>query len=125
MENLGRAWFLNNTGARAGDEVVQAFMTPPADAPPSSGGLPLLRQLFGFERVTLAPGASRTLYFTVDASTLALVATNGDRVSHTGAFGLAFTNGVDEQPLIVESMHDWDLPYNLPARITQSLYRCG
>ena len=88
---------VQNTGTRAGDEVVQAFMTPPANAPPSSGGLPLLRQMIGFERVSLAPGASRTLYFTVNASKLALAAANGDRVSHPGAFGLLFTNGVDER----------------------------
>ena len=49
---------VTNTGARHGDEVVQAYMTPPATAPTSSGGLPMLRQLFGFERVSLRRGPS-------------------------------------------------------------------
>ena len=37
--------------------LVQAYFHPP-HAPKSSGGLPLLKQLYGFERVTLKPGAS-------------------------------------------------------------------
>ena len=51
---------VTNTGAMAGDEVVQAYMHPPAAAP-TSGGLPLIKQLVGFERVSLGvPAAERS-----------------------------------------------------------------
>ena len=52
---------VTNTGKKTGDECVLAFMHPPTT--PTSGGLPLIKQLFGFERVSLAPSDSTTVYF--------------------------------------------------------------
>jgi beta-glucosidase len=78
----------------AGDEVVLGFMHPPSSAP-SSGGLPLLRQLFGFERVSLAPGASTTVYFALSDATLHLASAEGDTVAYPGDYKISFTNGVD------------------------------
>jgi beta-glucosidase len=50
-----------NTGSREGDEVVQLYIHDPV----ASISQPV-RRLRGFERVTLAPGESRTVTFTLD-----------------------------------------------------------
>jgi beta-glucosidase len=52
-----------NTGTRRGDEVVQLYLHDPV----ASISQPV-RRLRGFERVTLAPGRSRTVTFTLDKS---------------------------------------------------------
>jgi beta-glucosidase len=56
---------VTNTGTRAGTEVAQLYVADPAAAgePP--------HQLKGFQRVTLNPGASSTVTFTVHAHDLA------------------------------------------------------
>jgi beta-glucosidase len=57
---------VTNTGQRAGDEVVQLYITRTE--------LPVTRpvlELKGFERVTLAPGESRTVKFTITPAQLA------------------------------------------------------
>ena len=56
---------IQNTGAREGTEVVQLYVhdrVAPTSRP--------VRELKGFERVTLAPGASKTVEFTVKAKDL-------------------------------------------------------
>jgi beta-glucosidase len=57
---------LTNTGSRKGDEVAQLYARYPA----SKVARPL-KQLRGFERVTLAPGETRTVRFRVAAEDLA------------------------------------------------------
>ena len=54
---------MKNTGTRAGDEVVQLYLHDPV----ASLSQPV-RRLRGFERVTLAPGQSQRVSFTVDRS---------------------------------------------------------
>ncbi|MGE3235313.1 MAG: glycoside hydrolase family 3 C-terminal domain-containing protein, partial [Thermoleophilia bacterium] len=54
---------VTNTGGRAGDEVVQLYIHDPV----ASISQPV-RRLRGFARVTLDPGASRTVRFTLDRS---------------------------------------------------------
>jgi beta-glucosidase len=54
---------VTNTGSRAGDEVVQLYLHDPV----ASLSQPV-RRLRGFERVTLRPGATRTVTFTLDRS---------------------------------------------------------
>jgi beta-glucosidase len=49
---------VTNTGSRAGDTVVQLYIHQRA----GSASRPV-RQLKGFERVTLAPGTKQTLHF--------------------------------------------------------------
>ncbi len=53
---------VRNTGTRAGDEIVQLYVHDKV----SSVTRPL-KELKGFQRVTLAPGGRRTLTFTLDA----------------------------------------------------------
>ncbi|HEY6583783.1 MAG TPA: glycoside hydrolase family 3 C-terminal domain-containing protein, partial [Gaiellaceae bacterium] len=54
---------VTNTGTRAGDDVVQLYIHDPV----ASISQPV-RRLRGFERVTLTPGQSRTVTFTLDRS---------------------------------------------------------
>jgi beta-glucosidase len=54
---------VRNTGSRTGDEVVQIYIHDPV----ASISQPV-RRLRGFERVTLTPGQSRTVTFTLDKS---------------------------------------------------------
>ena len=54
---------VTNTGRRKGDEVVQLYLHDPV----ASISQPV-RRLRGFERVTLDPGKSRSVTFTLDKS---------------------------------------------------------
>lgn len=83
---------VTNTGARTGDDVVQAYFCP--QSTPAQPKSRLVKQLFAYERVHLAPGATAQLNFTVDSSTLYLVdRDSGDSVSTPGAFDILFTDG--------------------------------
>ena len=54
---------MKNTGARAGDDVVQLYLHDPV----ASISQPV-RRLRGFQRVSLEPGESTTVTFTLDES---------------------------------------------------------
>ena len=70
---------VTNTSAIGGDEVVEAYLTTPqTDAP--------IHSLAGFQRVTLAPGASKTVAITIDPRTLSSVDDNGDRAILAGKY---------------------------------------
>lgn len=58
---------VTNTGARAGDEVVQLYVRDPV----ASVSRPVM-QLRGFRRVALAPGETRRIYFTLESGHFAL-----------------------------------------------------
>jgi beta-glucosidase len=75
---------VTNTGARAGKEIVQLYVsdlyrsvTPP------------VHQLKGFAKVALAPGESRKVSFTLTALDLSFVGKENVRVSERGGFRLA------------------------------------
>jgi beta-glucosidase len=72
---------VRNTGARAGDEVVQLYLSYPDTSPRNP-----IRQLRGFTRVHLAPGESKTVSFTLAAKELALVNDSGQRVVERGEY---------------------------------------
>ncbi|MGA2276189.1 MAG: glycoside hydrolase family 3 C-terminal domain-containing protein [Terracidiphilus sp.] len=70
---------VTNTSAIGGDEIVEAYLTTPqTDAP--------IHSLAGFQRVTLAPGASKTVAITIDPRTLSSVDDNGDRAILAGKY---------------------------------------
>jgi beta-glucosidase len=74
---------LTNTGTRAGDEVVQVYVTPknpPAYAP--------RRWLAAFTRVTLAPGERRAISVPIPPAALTLVDEQGARKPLSGAVEL-------------------------------------
>jgi beta-glucosidase len=61
--NLTASVSVTNTGSRAGDEVVQLYIHDPV----ASISQPV-RRLRGFERVTLDPGETQSVTFTLDKS---------------------------------------------------------
>jgi len=87
---------VTNTGSVEGDEVVLAFTKPQATAvlKASLGGAPIeIKRLFGFERVTLAPGASTTLSFDLTPEHLALVDADGHTGLHPAETDIVFSRG--------------------------------
>ena len=75
---------VTNTGARAGDEVVQLYLSAVNPAAPAP-----FRQLAGFQRIHLAPGETQTVSFTLDAAQFSLVDATGARAIAPGAFRLS------------------------------------
>jgi beta-glucosidase len=74
---------VTNAGKRAGDEVAQLYLIPPAS--PASPAL----ELEGFERVHLEAGETRHLRFTLDPRQLSLVDADGKRAVRAGAYRVA------------------------------------
>ena len=72
---------VRNTGARAGDEVVQLYVRDLV----ASVTRPR-RALKGFERVSLKPGESRTVEFNLGPAELSLVGADLQRVVEPGTF---------------------------------------
>ena len=70
-----------NTGKRAGDEVVQLYITYPDTSPRNP-----IHQLRGFIRVHLEAGESGTVTFSLDREDLALVNDTGQRVVERGEY---------------------------------------
>jgi len=69
---------VRNSGAVAGDEVVQLYAARPVPGAP-------VRSLWGFQRVSLKPGEAKTLRFTVDAKAMSVVGEDGNRVVEPGS----------------------------------------
>lgn len=74
---------VTNTGTRTGDEVVQLYLHDPV----ASISQPV-RRLRGFERVTLRPGQSRTITFSVDRSDFGFYDNRGKFVVEPGTIEL-------------------------------------
>jgi beta-glucosidase len=74
---------VRNTGTRAGDEVVQVYVHETV----ASVTQPV-KQLKAFRRVTLAPGQSTTVRFTLDRSAFDLWDENMKRVVEPGSFDI-------------------------------------
>jgi beta-glucosidase len=75
---------VQNVGQRAGDEVVQLYISDLAASVPVP-----LRQLAGFERVHLAPGETKTVAFAVTPRQLSLIDDAGRRIVEPGTFEIA------------------------------------
>ena len=71
---------VTNTGTVAGDDVVQLYLHDPV----ASLSQPV-RRLRGFERVTLDPGQSKTITFTLDKSDFGFYDNRGRFVVESGA----------------------------------------
>jgi beta-glucosidase len=70
---------VTNTGTVGGDEVVEAYLkTPQIGAP--------IHSLVGFQRVTLAAGASKDVAITIDPRSLSSVDEKGDRAILAGKY---------------------------------------
>ena len=70
-----------NTGAREGDEVVMVFVRDLV-----ASIVPPVKRLRAFEKVTLAPGETRSLSFAIPVQDLAFVGLDGQPVVEPGTF---------------------------------------
>ena len=73
---------LKNAGAREGDEVAQVYVR---DAERSTGGQPI-KQLVGFQRVTLKPGETKRMDIPVQALDLSFYDADLNHLVEPGAF---------------------------------------
>ncbi len=89
---------VQNTGERAGDEVVQMYLTDLQASVPVP-----VRQLAGFTRIHLQPGETRTVTFTVTTRQLSLIDDRGNRVVEPGEFEIAVGG---RQPMTGEAPSD-------------------
>lgn len=92
--NLTVRFSLTNTGDRAGDEVVQVYLSDLKASTPRPQ-----HQLVAFERVYLRPNEKRELTFEIDARAFSLINPQGKRVIESGAFELHIGGG---QPQFTE-----------------------
>lgn len=90
---------VTNTGPVAGDEVVQCYYWPqnvPLNTP-LAGQVPLIKDLCGYQRITLQPGQTSQVSFTIDAASMPISdRVNGDVYSAPGSFLIQITNGVNQ-----------------------------
>jgi len=85
---------VTNTGKVPGDTVVLAFFHPKAVGDAASLS-PVLKQLFGFERVHLMPGESTLVTIKVTPETMQMTRkATGDVVVSPGLYQLEFSDGV-------------------------------
>ena len=70
---------VQNTGARSGDEVVQLYIHDPV-----ASVVQPVRRLQGFRRVTLAPGQTTTVTFTLNRNSVGFFDNNGRFVVESG-----------------------------------------
>ncbi|WP_426257988.1 glycoside hydrolase family 3 C-terminal domain-containing protein [Sphingomonas sp. DC1600-2] len=82
-----------NVGARDGEEVVQAYLVPPATKGAGFTTPVLQRQLVGFKRLAIARGKAGDASFTLDPRSLSLVARDGTRAIEPGAYRLFVGGG--------------------------------
>jgi len=75
---------VTNTGARAGDEVVQVYVSDCEALVPVP-----VRKLVGFKRISLEAGSSQKVSFTINPRELSLITDDTRRVIEPGVFGLS------------------------------------
>jgi beta-glucosidase len=90
-DDLGVDAEVRNTGKRAGDEVVELYLTPPQTP------LAPIHELEGFTRIHLLPGQMRTVHFTLHPRQLSVVDAKGDRSVQPGNYRL-FVGGSQPAP---------------------------
>ena len=88
---------VTNTGKRAGDEVVQLYLRDQV----SSVTRPV-KELRGFERVTLAPGESKRVTFTLGPDELSLIDRKMQRVVEPGRFDVMV--GTSATPVLTAAL---------------------
>lgn len=72
---------VTNTGARAGDEVVQLYIRDKV-----ASITPPMKRLRGFERITLEKGETQTVKFDIRSQNLSFVGLDNEWITEPGAF---------------------------------------
>jgi beta-glucosidase len=88
---------VRNTGGRRGEEVVQLYLKPPAFE-----GAPRLA-LRGFQRLSLAPGESRTVTLELSPRDLSFVTRDGQRQTMPGRYEVSVGSGQPDTGVPVQS----------------------
>jgi len=88
---------VTNSGGRAGQEATELYLKPPAFE-----GAPRLA-LRGFQRLSLAPGESRTLTFDLSARDLSFVTRDGQRQTMPGRYEVSVGSGQPDTGVPVQS----------------------
>ncbi|HEX4156361.1 MAG TPA: glycoside hydrolase family 3 C-terminal domain-containing protein [Acidobacteriaceae bacterium] len=91
---------VRNTGARAGDEVAEMYLTPPHEG---NGGLSPNVQLEGFQRVHLAPGQVRHVTFKLSPRDLSEVDAQGVRSVQPGNYEVSVGGSQPKDPRAPEA----------------------
>lgn len=84
---------VTNTGKKAGDEVVQLYVVNKNTAITTP-----LRSLKGFNRITLKPGESKLVKFTLSSEDLTYVNANGQRLPLTGKLQICAGGHQPDEP---------------------------
>jgi beta-glucosidase len=82
---------VTNTGSRAGDEAVQLYISKD-----KRDDISPIRQLKGFRKLSLKPGETRTVTFTLDPRSFALVDSRGDLRVDAGSYTI-FIGGIQPE----------------------------
>ena len=82
--NIDISVTVKNTGARAGKEVVQLFISDKV-----ATVTPSVKRLRGFDKIELAAGEMKTVSFTISAKDLAFVGLNNKWVTEPGEFEIS------------------------------------
>ena len=94
---------VTNTGKRAGDEVAELYVHPRV-----SSVVQPVRQLKGFERITLQPGEKKTVDFTITPEMLSILNLDMNRVVEPGVYELMVGPSSDKTSTVrlsVTSLH--------------------
>ncbi len=79
---------VKNTGDRVGDEVVQLYLTDVAASAPVP-----IRTLVGFDRISLRPGETKSVTFTITPRQMSLIDEQSKRVIESGEFEVSIGGG--------------------------------
>jgi len=82
---------VKNTGARSGDEVVQLYIHQEV-----SSVIRPLKELKGFERISLQPGETRTVHFSLGFKELSILNRQMKRVVEPGKFDVMVGSASDD-----------------------------
>ncbi len=97
---------VTNTGKVGGDEVVEAYLkTPQADGP--------IHSLVGFDRVTIAPGATKEVTLKIDPRSLSSVDDQGNRAILEGKYTLT-VGGTQPQETAAKSEAAFSITGSMP-----------
>lgn len=94
-ESLTAEVEVRNMGPMAGDEVAELYLLPPASG---NDGLSPKLQLEGFQRISLQPGESRRLAFTLSPRELSEVDSAGVRSVQAGEYAISIGGSQPHDP---------------------------
>jgi beta-xylosidase len=85
---------VRNTGARAGTEIVQLYLSDPV-----ASVVRPVSWLAGFTRIPLEPGQRRRVTFRLHADRTAFSGRSGERIVEPGEIGIGIGGASDNLPL--------------------------